>query len=170
MADRQPCYSIDTSALIDWWQDYPRDVFPGLLPLMGGLISARRLRAVRSVCDEIEDSDEEVTLAKWCRKQDDFYVDENQEIQEKVRDMMKQFQNPKKSRGISGADPFVVAAALLDKETWCVVSSENPATGNPEKNPNIPFVCQQLGIKHLRFVDMLRTENWRLGPNSASLP
>ena len=169
MAAERPCYSIDTSALIDWWQDYPPDVFLGLLPLMGDIISARRLRAVRSVCDEIEDSEEEITLAKWCKKQNHFYVDESQDIQKGVREIMNQFQNPKKPRGISGADPFVIAAALLDKERWYVVSSENPANGNAEKNPNIPFVCAQLGIKHIRFVDMLRMENWQLGSNSADM-
>ncbi len=82
---------------------------------------------------------------------------------------MDQFQNPKRPRGISGADPFVIAAALLDKERWHVVSSENPANGSAERNPNIPFVCTQLGIKHIRFIDMLRMENWQLGAHSADV-
>jgi len=32
------CYSIDTSALINWWiEDYSPDVFPGLVPKLEAL-------------------------------------------------------------------------------------------------------------------------------------
>ena len=75
---------------------------------------------------------------------------------------MAQFQNPKKKRGISGADPFLIARAILNGPNWYVVSSESPANGNAHKNPNIPFVCEQLKVKHIRFLDMLRIEGWRL--------
>ena len=52
------CYSVDTSALINWWvEDYSPDVFPGLLPTMETLIATGRLRAVRSVKDELGDGD-----------------------------------------------------------------------------------------------------------------
>ena len=70
---------------------------------------------------------------------------------------------PKKPKGISGADPFVIARAALNGAHWHVVSSERPATGNAHKNPNIPFVCTGIGVTHIRFLDMLRMEGWKLG-------
>ena len=135
MVESRPCYSIDTSALIDWWEDYSPDVFPGLLPLMENLIIKGRLRAVRHVRDEIKDSDDELTLAKWCKAQNDFYLDDSGAIQIKVREIMNEFQNPKKTRGISNADPFVISQAVINGDKWCVVSSERPANGDAHKKP-----------------------------------
>ena len=157
-----PFYSIDTSALIDWWEVYSPDVFPGLLPLMEQLVSAGRLRAVRYVRDEIKDSSEELTLAKWCRSREDFYLEDDEEIQALVSTIMGTFQVPKKPRGITNADPFVIARAKLGGNAWRVVSSERPANGNADKNPNIPFVCEQIGVAHINFLEMLRLEKWKL--------
>lgn len=158
-----PHYSIDTSALIDWWEVYSPDVFPGLLPLMTGLVAEGQLHAVRYVRDEIRDSEDDNTLAKWCRSQDGFYFDDDEPIQRHVRAIMGRFQVPKKTKGISGADPFVIACAARNGPDWHVVSSERPATGNAHRNPNIPFVCASLKVNHIRFLDMLRMEGWRLG-------
>ena len=162
MENARACYCIDTSALIDWWEYYSPDVFPGLLPLMEGLVLQERLCAVRYVGSEIKDSEEEETLAKWCRRQTGFYVDDDEEIQRKVREIMEQFQFPKRTRGINNADPFVIARAALNGEGWHVVSSERPENGNALRNPNIPFVCKHLGVSHIRFLDMLRMEKWKL--------
>ena len=108
-------------------------MFPGLLPLMENLIIKGRLRAVRHVRDEIKDSDDELTLAKWCKAQNDFYLDDSGAIQIKVREIMNEFQNPKKTRGISNADQFVISQAVINGDKWCVVSSERPANGDAHK-------------------------------------
>lgn len=163
MADDPPHYCIDTSALITWWdEDYSPDVFEGLPDRMAGLIDEGRLCAVRFVKEEIKDSDDEVTLAKWCKAHDGFYIEDDEEIQVKVKELMAQFQTPKRARGIAEADPFVIARAALNGAHWHVVSSENPHTGNEHKNPNIPFVCQGIGVTHIRFLDLLRMEGWKL--------
>ena len=148
MVENYSCYSIDTSALIAWWEDYYPDVFLGLLPLMENLIVEGRLRAVRYVQNEIRDSDDEFTLAKWCKAQNDFYQDDSDAIQIMVREIMNRFQNPRRTRGISNADPFVIAQAAISGDTWCVASSERTANGNAYKNPNIPFVCNEIGVRH----------------------
>lgn len=97
------CYSIDTSALINWWvEDYGPEVFPGLLPLMEGLIAEGRLRAARSVKDELGKGD----LRTWCLTQTDLFLDEDQAIQLRVAQLMTAYQNPKKTRGIDKADPL----------------------------------------------------------------
>ena len=150
-------YSIDTSALITWWsEDYTPDVFPSLLPLMENLISEGRLRDVRHVREEIAQGD----LLEWCKLQSDFFLEDDEEIQLKVRELMATYQNPKKTRGIGNADPFVIARAAINGEHWCVVSSES--VGSLERNPSIPTVCDDIGMSHNRFFEMLRLEGWKL--------
>ncbi len=159
-------YCIDTSSLINWWdEDYSPDVFEGLPDRLSDLIKAGRLCSTRAVLDEIKDSDpksSKINLAKWCKAQTNFFLEDDTDIQLKVRETMTRFQTPKKKMGISGADPFVIARAFLNGPSWYVVSNENPANGNSHKNPNIPFACNELAIKHIRFLDMLRMEGWRL--------
>ena len=61
MADEPPHYCIDTSALINWWdEDYSPDVFEGLPDRMADLIDQGRLRSVRAVRDEIKDSQDRI--------------------------------------------------------------------------------------------------------------
>jgi hypothetical protein len=46
-----PCYSIDTSAPVDWWvRSYPPKAFKGLAPRMEQLIAEGRRRALRLIC------------------------------------------------------------------------------------------------------------------------
>ena len=89
MADDLPHYCIDTSALITWWdENYSPDVFEGLPDRLAGLIDEGRLRSVLFVREEIKDWDDEVTLAKWCKAQDGFYVDDDEEIHALVKHML----------------------------------------------------------------------------------
>jgi len=157
MPGQETFYSIDTSALINWWvEDYSPDVLPGLLPLMKSLIDRGRLRAVRSVKDEIAPGE----LRNWCTAQADFFVDEDEAIQRRVVKLMASYQNPKKPRGISKADPFVIALADVADGEWTVVSAERG--GSITNNPNIPTVCADIGVPHVRFFEMLRIEHWQL--------
>lgn len=163
--DAPACYIIDTSSLIKWWdEDYSPQVFASLPERMASLIAAGRLRSVREVKDEIKDSADpkEMTLAKWCKAQADFFIDDDEDVLAAVAELMAEFQDPKRKFGISNADPFVIARALLSGPHWFVVSDENPANGNAHKNPNIPFVCRQKNVQHLRFFDFLRKEGWQL--------
>ena len=166
MSTNPPHYCIDTSSLINWWdEDYSPDVFEGLPDRMADLITQGRLRSVRAVQDEIKDTDpnaKHITLPKWCKAQTNLYLEDDEPVQIQVRKIMAQFQSPKKKRGIDGADPFLIARVLLNGANWHVVSNENPAGGNPQKNPNIPFVCAQLNVKHIRFLDLLKIEGWKL--------
>lgn len=163
MTTSLPHYCIDTSSLINWWdEDYTPLVFEGLPDRLAALITEGRLRSTRAVHDEIKDGDSKVTLAKWCKSHVEFYLEDDELVQRRVREIMAKFQSPKRKLGISGADPFVIARAMLSGVNWHVISSENPAAGNAHKNPNIPFVCVQLNVKHISFLDMLKMERWKL--------
>ena len=163
MPDAPPCYVIDTSSLIKWWdEDYSPQVFASLPDRMAALIASGRLRSVREVKDEIKDSadPDELTLAKWCKAQEGFFIDDDADVLLAVAGIMAEFQDPKKKFGISGADPFLIARAILSGRERIVVSDENPANGNAHKNPNIPFVCVQRKVTHMRFFDLLQKEGW----------
>lgn len=136
-------------------------MFPNLQLRLEELVSIGKLHAARSVKDEINDSDEERTLAKWCRRQTGFYVVEDESIQQEVRGLLQAYQDPQKRRGIRGADPFVIALASVKGSGWRVVSSERPSNGNAHSNPNIPFVCSKRNIVHLSFFEMLKELGWR---------
>jgi hypothetical protein len=54
------------------------------------------------------------------------------------------------------ADPFVIALARMRGAT--VVTGEgSDGTAN---RPKIPFVCEQLGINCVRFLDVVTLEGW----------
>ena len=135
------CYSIDTSALVDWWvRYYPPTVFPGVLPRIEQLIASGRLRASREVLDELQRVND--PCFRWAKARPDLFVDSNEDIQRIVRQIMRQYSGKlKPGKGISGADPFVVAlAATHAPAPWVVVTAEKPGS---EENPKIPFVCRK---------------------------
>ena len=91
-----------------------------------------------------------------------FYVEEVEPVQLAVKDLMAAFQNPKKRSGISGSDPFVIAHAMASGAHWHVVTEEALHNGSADRNPNIPFVCNAVGVRHVNFLDMMRMEGWKL--------
>lgn len=158
-------YSIDTSSLIEWWTEkYSPDVFEGLPAKVAGLIEEGRLVASRSVKDEIADdpNSDDLTLAKWCRLQTGFYHEDIEDVQITVSEIMQAVDHYpcKPGKGISGADPFVIARAEFNGDDWCVVSAERPSNGS-EFNPNIPFICNSRNIEHIDFYELMKRESWK---------
>lgn len=59
----------------------------------------------------------------------------------------------------TSADPFVIALARI--EGLKLVTDEKP-TGSLMR-PNIPDICQQLGMPWLGVLQLIRAEKWVLG-------
>lgn len=156
-------YSIDTSALVDWWiRYYPPKVFKGLLPRVEKLIVDGRLRASREVQEEILRENE--GLRDWLKKQSRLCVESDENIQKVVAALMAQYYNPSKpDKGIGGADPFVIAvAATQPDQPWTVVSGEKVGSAD---NPKIPWVCRNYKpnpIRHISFLELVIEEGWEL--------
>ncbi len=153
-------YSIDTSALIHWWDEaYSPEQVPGLVPHLDALVAAGRLAAVRTVKDEIFEGE----LLNWCKKHKKFFVDEGEAVQKLAADLLAKY--PVTSRSIKGADPFVVALAKHGRDTtdvdWQVVSAE--ALRGPDKGVSIPRVCVDIGVPHVTFFQMWKQEGWVVG-------
>ena len=150
-------YSFDTSAIIQGWRRlYPPRVFPALWTEIETLIDNGTIVATEEVLVELERKDDEIY--KWARKRNDMFVPIDDRIQDTVRDVLKDHKkllDTRKSR--SGADPFVIALAIVDN---CTVVSEEGKTGSPDKRPNIPDVCEVLGVPCMKLLKMIEDEGW----------
>jgi len=153
-------YSIDTSALLDGWQRYyPPDVFPGLWKRIDELIEAGELVATEEVLIELEKKDDE--LLKWAKERESMFVPLDYDIQAAAAAILRDHPmllNAKKNR--SAADPFVIAVAKC--YGCCVVTGETPS--NKIEKPKIPDVCEVLGIRWIRLLDLFREQGWVIGP------
>ena len=152
-----PIYCIDTSSILVWFVDtYPPSIFPGLVIRMEELIAAGRLRAPRAVLDEIRPGDD---CHAWVRAQTALFLEESVAVQRIVRRLMATHHDPARpTKGINGADPFVIAMARDGGAHWTVVADEHPGS---RENRKIPFVCNAEGVRCLTFQQMMRAEGWQ---------
>jgi len=151
-------YSIDTSGLLDGWRRYyPPDVFPAVWVRLEQLIESGDLAASEEVLFELEKRDDEVH--EWTKKhRAEMFVPIDERQQEQVAEILASHErlvDTRKNR--SGADPFVIALALLE---GCAVVTGEGRTGKLEK-PNIPDVCEAVGVRCISLLDLFREQGWR---------
>jgi hypothetical protein len=152
-------YSVDTSALIDGLERfYPEETFPALWKEVNGLVSTGRLLISEEVWQEARVRD--AAAKAWCdgHKDDGLIVPTDATIVREVRNILSSFPNlVKQSKNRNRADAFVIAVARL--KGAIVVTGEGP-DGN-ERQPKIPYICQQLGVTSIRFLGLIRLEGWK---------
>lgn len=153
------CYCMDTSALIDLKELYPRDIFPSLWKSIERLISERRLIAPREVLKELETYEvKEDELLKWAKRHKGMFKDLDAEQLQHVRNILANFPHlvdPTKTT--PDADPFIIALAI--SEGCTVITSEKPA--NPGARPKIPDVCARHNVKSISLLEFFRQEKWK---------
>jgi hypothetical protein len=152
-----PVYCIDTSSILVWFVDtYPPTIFPGLLARMEELIDAGRLRSPKAVLDEIRPGDD---CHKWSKEQFALFLEEPVAVQRIVSRLMATHHDPAKpTKGINGADPFVIAMAKHEGPHCAVVADEHPGS---RENRKIPFVCNHENVRCITFQQMMLAEGWR---------
>jgi hypothetical protein len=125
-------YCIDTSSILVWFVDtYPPTIFPGLLARMEELVDAGRLRSPKAVLDEIRPGDD---CHKWCKEQSALFLEEPVAVQRIVRRLMAAHHDPARpTKGINGADPFVIAMAMDAGPHCTVVADEHPGSRENRK-------------------------------------
>jgi hypothetical protein len=148
-------YSLDTSAILDGWnRHYPPKVFPTVWERLEDLASRGVIIATEEVMRELEKQDDEVY--RWVKDQPNMVVPINDQIQIEVSYILNAYPrlvNTQRNR--SQADPFVIALArLID---GVVVSGEGRRN---LKNPKVPDVCDDMGIPHMRLVDLLSQQGF----------
>lgn len=153
-------YSVDTSALLDGWRRYyPPDVFPPVWQKLGELIKDKILVASEEVLFELQRKDDDVY--RWARDRSHMFVPTSDaRIQIAVSQILanhKKLIDERKNR--SGADPWVIAVAQIYK--CAVLTGERPARS--PKRPNIPDVCEALGIRWVNMLQLFRDQRWVFG-------
>jgi len=137
---------------------YPGDVFPSVWDKLDALAADGTIASIDLVMDELEKQDDEVT--DWANAHPDMFLPLDEPLQRKARQILQQFPDNfvdlKKRR--SGADPFVVAAAIV---RGCSVVTEEKKSGGPAR-VKIPDVCQSFGIECIPLLELLRREGLQL--------
>ena len=153
-------YSIDTSAILDGYNRYyPPDVFPALWKNIEILIKNGDLKATEIVLQELKIKKDDTY--KWAEQQKEgLFVPIDESIQKTVSKIMEKYPRilaESKKNKRNKADPFVIA--LAKKHGATVISGEKEGS---ENKPKIPFICQNFKIKHITFLQFIRTEEWSL--------
>ena len=148
-------YCFDTSSLIECWsRSYPPDVFPGLWLKMEDLVELRLVVSPEEVMVELGRQDD--GLAKWARDRPSMFLALDEPIQRATRDVLGRFPLlMKATKNRNGADPFVIAAAVV--HGFSVVTEE---IVSPETKPKIPFVCRALNVRCIGRLEFLREQGW----------
>lgn len=156
MAVEEFRYSIDTSALLEGYvRRYPPDVVPRLWDeKLDQLIDAGRLIAAFDVLEELGKRDDEVHA--WAKARERMFIEIDQ-YEIKLKRIMREYPRlVDTKKGKSGSDPMVIALAWTQGLT--VVSEEK---GGSEKSPRIPWVCNQLKLRHINLLELIREQNWQ---------
>lgn len=149
-------YSIDTSAILDAWRRYyPPDIMPNLWKNIENLIIKGDLIATEEVLEELSKKDDDVH--NWAKDNSQMFIPHREEIQRTVTNILAQFPLLVKAfKGKSSADPFVIAVAIVEEAK--VISGEKD-NNNPKK-PSIPYVCNELNIDCIPFLEFIREQGW----------
>jgi hypothetical protein len=151
-------YCIDTSALVDLKNLYPRHLFPGLWLKLEELIAEDRLIAPDEVLRELQQIDDD--LYNWAHQHRRMFQSPNEALVSLVQGLVHQYPRLTKERGRLDADPWVVAVAIhsttLDQR--CVVISHERYKGGLKR---IPEICEQEGLDCVRLTDLFGREGWQ---------
>jgi hypothetical protein len=148
-------WCFDTSALIEpWVRRYPPDLFPQVWERIAQLCDAGAIVAPADVLLEIEKQKDD--LHDWVKKlAPTAFLAPDRPVMEAFTEIVNAHPGFMKINSTkSGADPFVVALALVKGLT--VVTYETPAKADAA--PKMPNVCSSRGVQCGNLVDVLRAE------------
>lgn len=145
-------FSFDTSAFIEpWRRHYPIDIAPSLWDRIDSLGKDGVVVAQEEVLLELQKIDDE--LLAWASDRQHLFVETTEEVQIAVRSIMQSHPDlVSAGKGRSGADPWVIAQAMVSNASVVTYETWNPK----QKRVKIPKVCQLLGVRCLKFIDFMR--------------
>lgn len=149
--EQPPRYSIDTSAILDGWtRYYSPDVFPAVWSALEQLCGDGVIVAAAEVKVELERKQDEVL--QWFKRHVRL-VPLDTQIQLAAKEILSKHERLVVKGGRrSLADPFVIAVARVH---GCTVVTGEPRRGRLDK-PNIPDVCEALGVRWVNLLGMFR--------------
>ena len=151
-------YILDTSALVDAWNEwYDPQILPKLwFEDMIQLANDSILTIPDAVLLELEKKLDD--LYRWCKSSEDVLChDSDVNVQTIVSEISNNY--PNLSHGTSPssknfADPFVIATAAY---FGCAVVTHEKPTNNMN-GPRIPDVCRAMNIKKMKFADFVKEQ------------
>ena len=150
-------YSFDTSALICGIRDLlPLETFPSLWRYVEGEIASGSVRCVDEVLRELERRDGDA-VHSWAVEQPNLMVELDSDIQAATKRVLKE--HPRLlglGKGRNGADPFVIALALVHDGVVVTQEMRGSAT-----KPKIPDVCEAMGIRSLTLIEFVVEKGWK---------
>jgi hypothetical protein len=149
-------YCIDTSALIDGWKDYPIEHF-GVWDKIHDLIKNQHLISPYHVLGELKVKED--NLYDWCKSEKLLFSSPTENTIVTEKEIILNFPEfkPKKTPKADWADPWVISIAI---ENNCSVISHETEKAKTDRTWYIPDVCADYGIEHIRFLDLIKKENW----------
>ena len=153
-----PQYCLDTSVFIESWrQYYAPDVFPALWRRFANGLESGMLVSSDVVLEELSRKDDDIH--RWCKQYPGAFLEASEKIQLRQRKIITKFPHMVSQGsgiGSSYADPWVVATGA--EIGCCVVSFERLQASS--KKPKIPYVCQELQIRHKTLLEVMQAEGW----------
>ena len=144
-------YVLDSNVFINMQRHHPLDVFGSLWTKMADAIDSGAVISCSEVFDELSIGDDD--LIKWAKLRKDAFFTSGADIQQAVREILKNYPTlVTGTRKSNSADPFVIAWAK--QHGYTLVSDETRSgNGQPVKIPN---VCEAYDVRLIKFVDFLR--------------
>ncbi len=145
-------YCIDTSCLIDLYQNYPKKSVSGFFnPIwekIENMIGNRQIISHITVFRELKKREDSVF--KWCKGHAYIFVDIDECQISKLQEIKGKYNKDYFQRQLSNtgewADPWIIA--LANCEDAIVVTNENKTKAN-----RIPLIADQIDIKSLNLLE-----------------
>lgn len=152
------CHWLDCDVLIQAKNTfYAFDIAPGFWGALQRGVNSGCVRSPMMVHDEIMKGGDELT--QWAKRMRaiNLFPDPDQDVQEGVAAIadyvQSNFDRPRAKIFLEGADPWVIASALMTKGV--VVTHEMPG-GMGCKKVKIPDICKVFEVPYVNCYELLR--------------
>jgi len=150
-------YVIDTCSFIELKNNYRESIFPDVWRNVKELLEQKELVTSHFVYEEIKRNAGD-RLFELIKQHDGIFVEPSEAIQKEAKEVLRQFPGLiRVQKRKSGADPFVIATAEV---LGAPVVTEEKKSGDII-HPHIPDVCERIGLKCLRLIDVFELEGYR---------
>lgn len=149
-------YVIDSSSLMHMEDRFPIDILPSMWEKIYKLFEEEKVFSVASVYEELKDSQELWESHKQYFR--NLTVEETQALSKIMGDSRFEVFRKHGKKDKPWADPHLIACAMVD-DLVVVVTEEN-LNRTPQRK--IAYVCKELGIPCINFVEFLREVNVKI--------